>query len=161
MGPQHGFTIRANGRVNQLLMPVVITVPDQPSKQVQINALWDTGASMTVITKKVVDAIGLQPTGMIYVSTASESRKQVNTYLVDLFLKQDVRISSINVNIGILDGFDCLIGMDIITLVDFSITNLNGKTCFSFRVPSQHEVDFVKEIGKQKRRNFLYQGKRK
>jgi len=37
-----------------------------------------------------------------------------------------------------------LIGMDVITLGDFSITNHNGITCMSFRVPSSHEIDYVK-----------------
>ena len=40
---------------------------------------------------------------------------------------------------------DALIGMDVISLGDFSITNLNGVTCFSFRVPSMHEIDYVKQ----------------
>jgi hypothetical protein len=45
------------------------------------------------------------------------------------------------------DAIDCdlIIGMDIMTLGDVAITNLNGKTVFSFRVPSLHLVDFEKE----------------
>ena len=38
-----------------------------------------------------------------------------------------------------------LIGMDIIKHGDFSITNVNGKTTFSFRTPSVKEIDYVKE----------------
>jgi len=36
-----------------------------------------------------------------------------------------------------------LIGMDIINLGDFAITNAIGKTTFSFRIPSVQEIDFV------------------
>lgn len=36
--------------------------------------------------------------------------------------------------------------MDIITYGDFSITNYNGRTTFSFRIPSVNEVDFVSEF---------------
>ncbi|MBI3139488.1 MAG: SEC-C domain-containing protein [Sphingobacteriales bacterium] len=36
--------------------------------------------------------------------------------------------------------------MDIITLGDFSITNHNGDTCMSFRLPSSHEIDYVKNL---------------
>ena len=77
--------------------------------------------------------------------------------------KKDVVIQRLTVNLGTLvGGFDSLIGMDIITLGDFTITNFKGKTCMSFRVPSQHEVDYVKDIGlqvKKSARNNLYKGK--
>jgi uncharacterized protein YecA (UPF0149 family) len=35
--------------------------------------------------------------------------------------------------------------MDIITLGDFAVTNFNGNTCMSFRVPSLHQIDYVEE----------------
>jgi len=64
---------------------------------------------------------------------------------VDIGLPNKVIIQSV---IAIeVDGLsidcDALIGMDIITLGDFSITNHKGKTCMSFRVPSIHEIDYV------------------
>ena len=40
-----------------------------------------------------------------------------------------------------------LIGMNIISLGDFTITNYEGKTMMSFRVPSLSSVDYVDEIG--------------
>ena len=36
--------------------------------------------------------------------------------------------------------------MDVITLGDFSITNHKGITCMSFRIPSSHEIDYVKNL---------------
>ena len=51
-------------------------------------------------------------------------------------------------NIQALEGTpnscDMLIGMDVITLGDFAVTNLNGKTMYSFRMPSMTEIDFTK-----------------
>ncbi len=41
-------------------------------------------------------------------------------------------------------GADVLIGMDIIGAGDFAVTNLNGKTTFSYRYPSMERIDFVK-----------------
>ena len=38
------------------------------------------------------------------------------------------------------------IGMDIINAGDFVITNVEGKTCMSFQIPSVRRIDFVKEI---------------
>ena len=40
------------------------------------------------------------------------------------------------------EDFGMLIGMDIITLGDFAITNLNGQTVMSFRLPSSGRIDF-------------------
>ncbi|GMQ96553.1 MAG: hypothetical protein BMS9Abin15_0226 [Gammaproteobacteria bacterium] len=58
-----------------------------------------------------------------------------------------VRVTEAN-RIG--NDVDVLIGMDIITLGDFAVTTYNGKTTFSFRMPSLTEIDFVKEIESQK-----------
>jgi hypothetical protein len=38
---------------------------------------------------------------------------------------------------------DILIGMDIISAGDFVVTNYEGKTVFSFRIPSCECIDFV------------------
>jgi len=40
---------------------------------------------------------------------------------------------------------DILIGMNVINLGDFAITNPGGNTQFSFRVPAHGDIDFVRE----------------
>lgn len=114
------------------------------NKFILIKAIWDTGATGTVITKSVAKRLGLIPTGMAEVITAN-GRAIQKTFTVDIGLPNKVIIQSV---IAIeVDGLsidcDALIGMDIITLGDFSITNHKGKTCMSFRVPSIHEIDYV------------------
>ena len=42
-------------------------------------------------------------------------------------------------------GPQVLIGMDIITLGDFAITNQNHTTTFSFRMPSLHTIDYQRQ----------------
>ena len=39
-------------------------------------------------------------------------------------------------------GIDVLIGMDIISMGDFAVSNFDGKTQFSFRIPSQEHVEY-------------------
>ncbi len=59
-------------------------------------------------------------------------------------------------------GADVLIGMDIITQGDVAITNLGGNTVFSFRIPSQKQVDFVQEHAEESRREqFSHGGSKK
>jgi len=46
------------------------------------------------------------------------------------------------VNDGKLTDTDMLIGMDVISLCDFAITNPGKQTKFSFQVPSTLDIDF-------------------
>jgi predicted aspartyl protease len=110
----------------------------------QFVGLWDTGASGTVISKAVVDKLNLQPIGKSKVFHAN-GESIVNVYAINLFLPNQVAFQFVKVTEGVLNGFDLLIGMDIITTGDFSISNVGGNTTFSFRVPSVKEIDFVKE----------------
>ena len=109
----------------------------------QFQAIWDTGATNSVITQHVIDTCGLKPTGMKEVHGVHGSALS-ETFLVNIRLPNGVGFANIDVTRGELLGGHLLIGMDIITRGDFSITNV-GKTVFSFRVPSVTTVDFVKE----------------
>lgn len=107
-------------------------------------AIWDTGATGTVITQAVVDACGLKPTGMIKTYDAS-GEKDSETYLVSVTLPNTVRFHSVKAINGVLNDADVLIGMDIIGQGDFAVTNFKGQTKFSFRMPSKAHIDFVAE----------------
>ena len=112
---------------------------------INFNSIWDTGATNSVISQNVVDRCGLRPTGMVNVTHAGGS-SHCETYLVSIMLKHNVRIPQIKVTKASLSSdTDILIGMDIITLGDFVITNMNGKTIFSFRTPSIECIDFTKQ----------------
>ena len=45
-------------------------------------------------------------------------------------------------DVTVLEGEVNLIGMDIIQMGDMAITNRNGRTVFSFQIPSAHRIDF-------------------
>ena len=77
--------------------------------------------------------------------------KVCNVYLVDVVLRNNVTVKDIHVIEAELDNqnIDMLIGMDIIGLGDFAVTNVNGITKFTFRLPSVEEIDFVKQIQDQ------------
>ena len=108
------------------------------------NAIWDTGATGTVITQKVVDDCALSPTGVVEVQTAAGKTK-VNSYLAHVWLPNKIVVSDVEVTFGELGhGVDVLIGMNIIGKGDFAVTNKDEKTVFSFRIPSVEHIDFVK-----------------
>jgi len=144
----NSFTLKSNGGLLRVLStPVEFSLPSLKTGKVKFLGIWDTGATSTVITQKVVDALGLKPIGIALVNTASEQNVQTFEYMVDVHLYDgEVCVQNVRVTLGNLSGGgDCLVGMDIITLGDFAITNVNGTTTFSFRIPSVQEIDFVKQ----------------
>lgn len=110
----------------------------------EFSAIWDTGATASVITQDVITACGLKPTGMTRVHGVG-GEQDAETFLINIRLPNDVAFGNVQVTRGRIREAQVLIGMDIITWGDLSLTNLNGKTVFSFRVPSIAAVDFVKE----------------
>ena len=108
-----------------------------------VKTQWDTGATGTCISKCIVVQLGLKPTGMINVQTPS-GIGTMNKYMVNLILNNEVVIP----NLVVMDseignqGIDVLIGMDIISMGDFAVSNFEGKTQFTFRVPSQEHVEY-------------------
>ena len=121
-----------------------------PSPQsLEFMAIWDTGATNTCISKKVVTSLGLQQTGVAAV-TGVHGTENRPTYLVNLTLPNKVRFPVLKVTELKFVGGDVLIGMDIIVNGDLAITNFDGKTAFSFHCPSAGKIDFVEEINKAK-----------
>ncbi len=150
--PVVSFTTSYNGRSNVLINQALISRAFDPSRTKnppknpkKFNAIWDTGATASVITRKVAEECGLKSIGIAKVFTAGgEHRSPV--YLISLFLPNKVVIPQLRVTEGVLPGdAEVLIGMDIIGQGDFAVTNKDGKTTFSFRMPSIERIDFVKQ----------------
>jgi hypothetical protein len=143
--PLGAFTLKAtNGRLNQLITDIYIHIPGSP-QNATVKAIWDTGATSSVITKDVARQLNLIATGMTQMGTAN-GVIPTKTYTVDIALPNRLMIQQIIVSEvdALSSGCHALIGMDIITLGDFAVTSHKGITCMSFRVPSGHEIDYVK-----------------
>jgi len=144
------LTTYFDGRANKLLNKNVgVAIPiDGPNKKPTsgYNAIWDTGATNSVITKKVVSDLSLKPFSKRKVS-GLHGDKVVDVYYVDIFLQNGVCVD--NVVVFSTESFggdaDILIGMDIISLGDFSVTQDKGRTVMSYRNPSIKKIDYVVE----------------
>ena len=121
-----------------------------PPTQIKTTALWDTGATSCIITRQSAVDLKLKPTGKNTVNHGGGTSEHL-TYLVNLLLPNNLMMVGVPVieMENIQDNFGAIIGMDIISAGDFSITNLDGKTCFSFRTPSMHKIDYVAEWNKK------------
>jgi predicted aspartyl protease len=104
-----------------------------------VTALWDTGAMVSAITPTIAQGMNLIPINRVKVNGVN------NTSLADMVkisigLPNQFMIKEINVLVcNLVIGVDMLIGMDIIRLGDFSISNGDGKTLFSFAMPPFEE----------------------
>ncbi len=87
--------------------------------------------------------IGLPIIDMTQVSTANGIKKSP-VYKIDLILPNQILAPAVRVTEASIVGSDMLIGMDIINLGDFAISNFQGKTWFTFRIPSMEDIDFLK-----------------
>ena len=153
------FTIKHSGRAVELISWVGVSEPFNPKLSSakppvmhETECVWDTGATNSAITQALAQKIGLQPTGKATVTTPSGTAEKP-TYIVDLYLLNNVRVPQVKVvEMDNVEDAQVLIGMDVITHGDFSITNYKGITWFSFRVPSLHQLDYVEDNLAKKRR---------
>jgi predicted aspartyl protease len=138
----HAFTQKSTGRMNRLISQANIAIDNAPSNP--LTALWDTGATNTCISTQIAENLSLVPTGKRKIMTPSGDAI-VNTYMITVMLPNGVAIRDVLVSDSTIgaQGLDMLIGMDIIGLGDFAVSNFSGKTAFSFRIPSKEFTDYV------------------
>lgn len=154
----HALTVVYNGLSNVLKSKATVGFAFDPKKtptpaQIEFDAIWDTGASASVITQNVVNKCNLKPIGLVNVHTAG-GLSQCNSYLVSLGLPNGVGFPALRVTEGQINGADVLIGMDVIASGDFAVSNFNGNTVFSYRIPSVTTTDFVLEVKQSNRLNM-------
>ena len=124
-----------NNLTTRLTSEVEIFDSLHKSKNINAKALWDTGAMMTAITPEAVNFLNL----------VSYDRKKVKGIKDEITLTGIARvciklpyIQEIKCDVlicSLVKDIDLLIGMDIIQLGDFSISNGGKKTLFTFVIP--------------------------
>ncbi len=145
--PNMVFSITSDCILPVVIAPAWVAPPFEPEKPTteeafkQYNALWDTGASISGINKKVVDDLGLKKVNRILASSARGRRRMTDVYCCV------IKISDALFYLPVLmcnpSNADILIGMDIISRGDLALTHFDRKTCLSFRVPSIERIEFA------------------
>lgn len=145
------FTMRASGIVNRIVSDIGVTAVFDPTApptplppHLSTKALCDTGATRSVLSTGFVTSLALTPVGTSKVHHGDGSSTR-NTYLVNFDLPNKVRVEGVIATEfpASHNEFNVLVGMDVISLGDFSITNVSGKTWMSFRIPSCETIDYV------------------
>lgn len=153
--PTTAFTCRYTQMASALISdveifaPAVIALPGSLPGGIKYKALYDTGATHSSISPKVVSDLHLESIGTTIIGVGGGTLK-TTSHLVNIGFPNRVLFQMIRVaKVGVHQGIDALIGMDILGQGDFAVTNHGGRTTFSFRFPSQKEIDFVAEVQAQ------------
>ena len=149
------LTVKSNGLAAQIITELAVTpaydpnlAPEPLPKKSQTKALWDTGASKSVISQTIAADLNLVPVGATNVTHAIGSSVSP-THLVHFELPNMVRMMGVLVTeFPGTQQFGAIIGMDVIRFGDFSITNVDGRTWMSFRTPSTVAIDYVSDHNK-------------
>ena len=110
-----------------------------------IDALWDTGAMLSVISPEIVTKLRLDIVDTIrIVGINGESVSEVA--IISIRFPNGAEIKDVRVAVcGMTPENEIIIGMDVITQMDIAITNGNGQTQFSFAIPPfENKIDFSK-----------------
>ncbi|GHU09361.1 hypothetical protein FACS1894151_06960 [Spirochaetia bacterium] len=144
---RRAFTCVYPGPVRAIYTPVELFFGEyDASTAYTVNALWDTGAMISVVTPQVVERLGLQKIDIIPI-TGANSTNNVDVVLVSCILPNKIAIEKLRVAVCTVDpSTEMLIGMDLISLMDFAITNGGEQTQFSFAIPPfKGRIDFEKQ----------------
>ena len=136
-GGMSAFSILSSGVVDAIMCDVAVGASDEPSTQefCKCKALWDTGAVFSVISRRLATQLGLMPIDKGFAYTVQGTYRP-NVYMIDVMLPNKMLVRGLRVSDGVFDDADILIGMDIIKMGDFMVSN-RGSTRFTFRIPAE------------------------
>ena len=107
------------------------------------NALWDTGATISAITPKLVKELNFIPVGTVAV-------RGITGFMDVEFILATIQLPSgllqQNIKMAVCDfsqDINIILGMDIITLGDFELLHGSNQTNFSFTVPPSTSLKMI------------------
>lgn len=112
----------------------------------ELKGIIDTGASQTSIDEEIAKTIGLTSIREeIY--HGSGGKQNGHIYKTDLKINKVIYVEPFEIGSikSSLKGVDVLIGTDILSRCDMTITHLNGNTKLTLEYPSKRNLDFTKE----------------
>ncbi len=144
------FTIVFRNVTSEIITSVGVVgpfIPEAPPAEVlPMKALWDTGATHCCITKEAASRARLPVIGRAIV-TGVHGAQERDEYYMNIVLPNQVVVSRVRATECDEDQgkFDVIIGMSVITLGDFAISQPENETIFTFRIPSIETIDFVEQ----------------
>ena len=142
------FTYIHQVRQKEIVTQCVASNPYNTSVEPYLvkKALWDTGATVTAVSMRIVKLLKLKPVRRSVDVVGVHGSARVHFYPAMIILPKDVRrVWQMVLGLDTGDNADVIIGMDIIGTGDFSVSD--GKT-ISYRYPplTSDPTDFSQNI---------------
>lgn len=118
------FELICDGR--EIATPLSVSSTDKNSTPIhRCTAIWDTGATSSMISADLARALQLEPQGTVRVSGV-HGVEDANIYTIDLQFNNGFALDNLQVSeAGNNAGFDVLIGMDVISKGIFVVDGVN------------------------------------
>lgn len=124
----------------RIITEVVVSNP-LTGLTMKCRGLWDTGGRVSTISQSVIESIGLMPDKKMSYRVQTTTGVHFSAVYPIVLMFDDVGLGCSAMSCEkIIDEVDIIIGMDIITKGDFSITNANGRTEMIFRLPTSGHI---------------------
>ena len=136
--------------VKEIITPITIYSSRTAAEGecIKATALWDTGANHSVISPKIAKVLNLISIDKVIVG-GIDQRIESDIVSATIILPNNMVFAGKRLSVNNIPGTDVLIGMDIIMMGDFVITNAKGKTLFSFVIPTlNNKISFIKMVRK-------------
>ena len=133
---QNYFVIHYNEIVQRISTEIDISECYDGAENHEIKkAVWDTGATTSVISESLARKFGLRSIGHGNIVT-SIGQREVPIFELDIHLTRNITLKRVKVFGSPMNNRDVefLIGMDIISKGNLSIDNSNGKTKVTFEI---------------------------
>lgn len=105
------------------------------------EAMWDTGADVCVISKRIADELGVNATGQMSVDGV-HGEDIADVCYIHVKLPTNDYIMNVETIIRARTDYDFVIGMNVIAHGDIAISTAEDKTVFSVRIPSEGHIRF-------------------
>lgn len=118
------FDLICDGR--EIATPLSVSSADKTSHPIhRCTAIWDTGATSSMISADLARALHLEPQGTVRVSGV-HGVEDAKLYTISLIFNNGFAIDNLQVSeAGNNAGFDVLIGMDVISKGIFVVDGVN------------------------------------
>ncbi len=136
--------ISLSNKANDIFSEINLSTPTdfEGENAIKCSGIWDTGSHGCVISSKLIESLKPPFIGFKLISGVLKKGWSPE-YLLNIHLSDDFIIKGVGACEGSnLDDNEFLIGMEVINMGDFAITNVNQKTAFSYRIPSIRRINF-------------------
>lgn len=134
------FKFKAENDTAEISTPIILRKKGGQTIEESGNAIWDTGATSSMISASMARKLQLNPIGMTQIAGV-HGVANAKIYNIDIIFQNGFTIENIKVseasNFG---GFDLLVGMDIIKRGVFLIDGTDGELKVLFQFPTASSI---------------------